>query len=349
MAKKAPSGAIYSPPATASVLSFHGGGFLGYFSALVAEALKKRKTRLGDSSALANSFDLICGTSVGSIIAASVAAEVPTEEILALMRENGQAIFPERSFWRTKPGLVSARFSSGKLKEVLETKLRDKRMGDLDRALLIPAVNETKGRPEIFRSYDRSQEELKLVDVILASAAAPGYFPLHRIGSQRYADGGLVANGPELIAASDLASLFDVPVEAQRILSVGTTRGNSTSLVPLSHNDNWGLKRWVHEYERLQPLLMDGQVALQRELLNSLGPRNIVHLDAELSTEELKNVHLVLANELARQTLEKAAASCISNVSAAERAKVDALLSRVSRRASFFLHPGTHSFRIGLL
>ena len=298
---------------------------------------------------LANSFDIICGTSVGSILAASVAAEIPTDEVLSLMRDNGEEIFPERRYWKTKPGITSARFSSGKLREVLEEKLEDKRLGDMNKALLIPAVNETKGIPEIFRSYDRSQEEIKLVDVILASAAAPGYFPLHRIGAQRYADGGMIANGPELIAVSDLVSLFDIPVEAQRILSIGTTRGAPSSLVPLGHKDNWGLKKWVHKYERLQPLLMDGQVTLQRELLGSLGPRKTIHLDVELGAEQLENVHLVLANELARQTLEKAATQCTSAVSAEERDKIDVLLSREARTVAYFLHPGTELLRPGFL
>lgn len=350
MPQEAPDGTTYSPPSTASVLSFHGGGFLGYFSALVADKLQSRKAKLGDSSALSNSFDLICGTSVGSILAASVAAEVRTGDILALMRDNGEQIFPERRYRKTKPGVGLARFSSDKLKEVLESsELKDKRLGDLNKALLVPAVNETTGSPEIFRSYDRSQVELKLTDVILASAAAPGYFPLHRIGNQRYADGGMIANGPELIAVSDLVSRFDMPVGAQKILSIGTTKGASGSSVPLNHSDNWGMYDWVYDYERLQPLIMEGQVALQRELLSNLGPRNTIHLDIELDSGQARNVHLVLANKLARQTLEDAAASCVSKISNEERQQVDVLLSRVARKVAYFLHPGTDKLRPGFL
>lgn len=38
-----------------------------------------------------------------------------------------------------------------------------------------------------------------------------------------YADGGLFANAPDLMAIHEAEHFFGVPVEAQRLLSIGTT------------------------------------------------------------------------------------------------------------------------------
>lgn len=199
------------------VLAFHGGGFLGYFSALVSDALQKRRSALGARGPLKDSFDAICGTSVGAIIASGVAIGLEPDEIVRLMREKGEGIFPLRRFGATWPGIFCARFSQKPLRGLLTSILGDVRLGELDRLLVIPAVNETSGVPVVFRSCDPAHWELRLIDVVLASAAAPLYFPLHRISGERYADGGLIANAPGLIASVDLTRLFGVPASAQRM------------------------------------------------------------------------------------------------------------------------------------
>jgi predicted acylesterase/phospholipase RssA len=348
MPELAPVGSLYAPPGSASVLSFHGGGFRGYFSALIANGLEARKAQLGDSRPLGESFDVICGTSVGSIIAVALAAGVPISRLLELFEEHGERIFPPRYVLKTKPGFFRARFKSDELYKVLSCTLKEKKLGDLDRALIVPAINETSGKPVIFRSCDKSQEEIKLIDIAMASAAAPMYLPLHRFNKQRYTDGGIVANGPELIAASDLVSRFDIPVAQQRILSVGTTMTPNSSKIPLSRNDRWGVLRWVFKYNRLQPLLMDGQVEIQRELLRSLGPRQQIHLDIELTDEQQKHVHLVLAGKKAREALKNASEACLAGVSGSRRTQLDTMLSRIARRVAYFPYAGSSVLRPGL-
>lgn len=166
MPKIFPGASVYTPPSSVNVLSFHGGGYRGYFSALVAQALERRKASLGDRRPLAQSFDLLCGTSAGSIIAAGLAANVPISAIVTMMREKGPDIFPERRFLKTKPGFFGSRFASNNLKNALIATLGDIRLGALEKALLIPTVNETDGQPVVFRSYDPSQSDIRLVDVI---------------------------------------------------------------------------------------------------------------------------------------------------------------------------------------
>lgn len=343
MPKIFPGASVYTPPSSVNVLSFHGGGYRGYFSALVAQALERRKASLGDRRPLAQSFDLLCGTSAGSIIAAGLAANVPISAIVTMMREKGPDIFPERRFLKTKPGFFGSRFASNNLKNALIATLGDIRLGALEKALLIPTVNETDGQPVVFRSYDPSQSDIRLVDVVLASAAAPTYFPLHRIGGKRYADGGLIANGPELIAASDLLARFDVPLSGQKILSIGTTCRSMQSAAPSSSRDRWGIIEWFFRYNRLLSLLMDGQVSLQRELLRTLGPTTPpLHLDIELTSDQYRHVDLVLANSQARQTLETASTACLKRISNSERCQIDVMLARVARSIGYYQEPGSY-------
>jgi uncharacterized protein len=91
--------------------------------------------------------------------------------------------------------------------------------------------------PVVFRSCDPEQWDLPLLDVVLASASAPLFLPLHRIGGERYTDGGLVANAPGLLASADLTRLVGIPASAQRIVSLGTTHPSPRCAVPLKRSD----------------------------------------------------------------------------------------------------------------
>jgi len=298
----------FEPPSTATVLSFHGGGFLGYFSALVAEMLTARKAELGDPRPLGTSFDLIAGTSIGAILAAAVACDIEPARIVKLMESHGEKIFPRRWYLHTKPGIFCARFSAEPLRSLIEKVLEDRTLGDLDRALVIPTISETAGRPVIFRSHDPDQADFRLVDVVMASAAAPSFFPLHRINQERFTDGGLIANGPELLACADLAAKFDIPIGCHQIISIGTTRSSPQSPVAIEKPRDWGLFAWIFRHSRLQPLLLGTQIDLHVEILAAFRPRAFLHLDMELSSEEASRVDMVRADQHAKRTLKQVAA-----------------------------------------
>ena len=318
-------------PAAAAILAFHGGGFLGYFSALVAAGLDDRRRALGAKGPLKGAFDVICGTSVGAIMAAGIAAEVPPKRIVRLMAEEGARIFPRRWIAPTLPGIFAARFRPGPLRDLLEEILGDLRLGAIDRPLLLPAVNETAGAPVVFRSHDLRHWDIRVVDAVLASAAAPLYLPLHRIGGERHADGGMVANAPGLLAAADLVRRFGMPVAGQRIVSIGTTFARRQSPVRSARSDAWGGIGWIWRHNRLQDLLMGGQEAIQSDILAALGPAGRLHLDMELDTARAERVHMVRADARARATLEEAAAACLDRTTPAERDFLDLTLSRRAR------------------
>lgn len=104
-----------------------------------------------------------------------------------------------------------------------------KTLGELEHRVLVPAVNATTGKPQFFKTPHSPRltrdHRLKLVDVALATTAAPTYFPLHRIDQLGvFADGGLVGNSPGFYGLQEAKKFICLPHEQLRVrvLAVGT-------------------------------------------------------------------------------------------------------------------------------
>ncbi|MBL1376467.1 CBASS cGAMP-activated phospholipase [Zobellella iuensis] len=208
---------------TYHVLALSGGGYRGLYTATV---LAELETVLGRP--IASHFDLICGTSAGGMLALGLAAEIPAYELKALFEEQGRRIFGSRSLSRRLLGFwLTAKHDSAGLREVLTERFQETTIGDLKHRVLVPAVNYSTGLGQFFKTPHHPSFELdhrmKVVDVALATAAAPVYFPLARNDRGVFADGGLVGNAPGLFGFHEvktfLAPKQDVLV---RVLSIGT-------------------------------------------------------------------------------------------------------------------------------
>lgn len=206
-----------------SILALSGGGYRSLYTATVLHELE-----LSLGVPLAKHFDLICGTSAGGLLALGLAAEIPASELQALFVDNGSQIFGSRSLLRRAFGFwLAAKHSNLGLRSVLDERFGDMLIGDLKHRVLIPAVNCSTGRGQFFKTPHHETFELdhrlRLVDVALATAAAPVYFPLVRNERGVYADGGLVGNAPGLFGLHEV-STFLAPGEdvLVRILAIGT-------------------------------------------------------------------------------------------------------------------------------
>ena len=181
------------------ILSSSGGGYLGLYSvSLLAEIESETGT------AIATHFNLLAGTSIGGIIALALAAEVPAARIQSSFEEHGQRIFgkssPPTSGWSTFKDLVCrfwrAKHDPGPLREIIEDIVgSDTRLGDLKHPVIVPTVNVSTGRPQLFKTPHhedfRLDLHLKIADVAMAASAAPTYFPLAEVSGALYTDGGL--------------------------------------------------------------------------------------------------------------------------------------------------------------
>ena len=182
-------------------LALTGGGYRGLFT---ARALQEMEDHIGEP--IGRRFDLSYGTSIGGIIALAVAFEVPMLKVVQAFEQSGEKIFPSRE--KPKGKFAKAldiyqhwdrpRYKSQALREVITSLIpEDATLNDAIHAVGIPAVNVTSGKPQVFKTRHKAEWtrdwKYKVVDVALATSAAPTFFELAEVDGQRYADGVLVA------------------------------------------------------------------------------------------------------------------------------------------------------------
>lgn len=262
------------------VLSLCGGGYLGLYTAQVLERLEA--PLLGASvneGCLHRSFRLICGTSLGGLIALALAYRVPARDVAKALREHGKRIFPAERPCRRRVRWLRAvlrpAYDGEALKAAIDAVLPgDPRLGDLSVAVKIPAVNLADATVRVFHGgpgqdgFPAPDEDVRAKDVALATSAAPVYLPAVRIDGVAYADGGLVANAPDLIAACHaIEECGRAPGSSVRVLSVGTTREQIG--FPARAGDRLGVWGWARKM-RLLKVPMAGQMDLSRRLTAQL-------------------------------------------------------------------------------
>ena len=295
-------------PRPFQVLALSGGGYLGLYTATI---LAELEASLG-GPLLSDCFDLIAGTSVGGILALGVALGVPAGQMAKAFEERGEAIFSSRrapsSFLASCSDLLRMSFGPKydgiALRETIAGLVGEHTLGDLRRPLLVPAVNMTKGGPQVFKTPHhpnfREDWKLRVTDVGMATSAAPTFFPLAPIGDEVFADGGLFANSPDVIALHEAEHFMAVPRERIRVLSVGTT----TSKFSLSHTAgrNLGALGWAKRQRLLQAMIASQQQVADSMLRHGLGERYL-RLDTVQSPEQVRDLALDVAHEGARRTI----------------------------------------------
>ena len=240
------------------ILSLIGGGIRGAF---VTSYLKELEQKLGRP--IAESFDLIAGTSTGGIIAAGLAFGHSAEKMHQFYVDYGASIFTEREPYKAK-GIYRffyptvnwifnkktggdlhtafrARYSPTALEKSFDEGFGEHTLGEIQcTRLIMPAVNLTKGAPHVFRSTHLPEaiqdRDIKIADAIIATTAAPTYFPHRQIGDNAYVDGGVWAADPSMLAIAEAIRIQQfskkhdptAPIVTDEIhlLSVGTGRAN---------------------------------------------------------------------------------------------------------------------------
>jgi predicted acylesterase/phospholipase RssA len=285
---------------------------MGLFAARFLELLEHSGPPIGTK------FDLIAGTSVGGLIALGLASGKRASEIRSTIESNGPAIFEGGgSFLQQIRRLFEAPFGSTPLEKTIRSMVGDTSLSQLLRPVLVPAVDLASGRPQIFRSHTAGQPsadaQVSVVDVALATTAAPTYFAPHSIAAVPYADGGLVANAPDALAAVEALMRNRWHQSDVQMLSIGTT--NKVFGLPAGVQRAWGIATWLRR-GRLLELAMTGQMELSRAMaMDLLGAERVTIVDPALSEEQAKKVGLGIASQAATATLLAIAQSEFNRIS----------------------------------
>lgn len=217
-------------PKKFKILCIDGGGMKGLYSAqLLAKFEDVFNVRISDC------FDMLCGTSTGGIIALAASLKKPMRDVVTFYEQDGPIIFNEKLKKRphgnkiliAKQVAFGGKYSVEPLRQALKNVFGTQKIGESNNFLCIPSYNVNTAIPRIFKKdYANFTEDDRksYVDVALATAAAPTYFPMMEIEEDQYVDGGLWANNPVLVGLTEFLYKFadDQRFSGLEILSISS-------------------------------------------------------------------------------------------------------------------------------
>jgi hypothetical protein len=287
------------------ILAIDGGGIRGVIpavllarlEALLGEALAASREDPAQEAAaarwagieaprIADCFHLIAGTSTGGLLAAGLTATGPdgrpkltAVDAADLYRARGREIF-RRPLLRNildHFGLLWPKYRLANLRAVLEDPavFGDALLKDARTDVLITAFDTTVPGPRFFTRWARpggGAAPETMVEVALATAAAPTYFDPEAIGRSRFIDGGVYAGNPALAAIGMALRRTTDPVPRSVgelfMISLGTGAWSR----PLDYG--WGgILGWLEPHkggEALLEAMLGGSADLANEVAHLL-------------------------------------------------------------------------------
>jgi patatin-like phospholipase/acyl hydrolase len=294
---------------TFKILSLDGGGIRGVLS---ARLLQQVETVLQEKKGqkLHEYFDLVSGTSTGSILTAGIACQMSAQEMIDIYLKEGNNIFLEsirkQRDWRK----LSQAIGSGVLypheqgeqglAKILQKKLvhpelgKDAKIGQITNPnILIPAYDVYSRNTTWFNNSDPTAwySNLEIWKICTASASAPTFFPPYELpynADQKlpHIDGGVSTNNPTLSAIAH--ALFTQKQKGLKlsditVLSIGT--GNTTRAYKYEDIKKWGQLGWA---EHLPDMFMSpaaqNSEAICYHILES-AERDYLRLDFDLNLQ----------------------------------------------------------------
>ena len=267
-------------------LCIHGGGYLGLASAAFLEAAERHfSTRCHDR------FRVFAGTSTGAIVTLALAKGMSASGVVDLFREMGPKVFPGQSGLprrlRSAKQWFRSKYDNVELRSALEEAFGESTLGDIresGRSVIVPAFCLSTGMPRVFKT-DHSEnltlhDRYRLVDVALASSAAPTYFPVatvpapHGEGVEYFCDGGVVANDPSLIAYSECIADLGADPPDIRLLSLSSPR------LELRENRKIRVDRGVIGWGiKLPQIAVDGASEITHQTLKRISAQSGAHYE----------------------------------------------------------------------
>ena len=268
-------------------IAIDGGGIKGV---IVTKALSIVEEKSGIR--LHERAGLTAGTSTGSIIAAGLAAGLEAKTLNELYLGLGNEIF-RTSLRSLLWPLFNYRYPNGPLKKALEKYLGDGLMAALWKArpemdVVITAFDVVENRTRFIKPYKSNYADWPVVKAVLASAAAPTYFPAVE---GRYIDGGVGSYGnPCYLAAYEIAFILGWKAEETTLISIGTGRNPNT--IKVGEVDHFLPLTYINPIlDAYQVSAADQQVGLVEKLFAGLDFRRFqVNLKRSIQMDDAASI-----------------------------------------------------------
>ena len=267
------------------ILSIDGGGVRGVIPAFWLNEIE-RKTK----KPISHLFNMVAGTSCGGIIAAGLSIpkmekitrlrpgstddvdeidrcstykpRYEASEILQLFKIKSKKIFISDASifsyfnWGTK-NMVAEKYTDTGRKTLFEEYFDKTSIMDSLIDIIIPAYCETRGNHTMLfdsRKYSDTRKTTFL-DALMATSAAPTFFPSYKIGNDVFLDGGVNLNNPSMRAYSESKNGKNV-----FLLSMGT---GGYIPDPLNPNSYRGKLFWAKNFPEVALNSQEGNVDIE--------------------------------------------------------------------------------------
>jgi patatin-like phospholipase/acyl hydrolase len=261
------------------ILAIDGGGIRGLIAARVIARLERLMTEAaGSERRISDVFHMVCGTSTGGLLALGLTVpdterpgrpKLSGERLADLYVKKGGRIFGDRlqrlrSLW----GWIAPKHSPGGLAQALRDDFDQTRLRDALREVVVTAYDMHQPGPHFFkrwRARATPERDASMVDVGLATSAAPTYFPSHELDGRVLVDGGVFAANPVVAAVAEaLKRRGDAPtdIQPQELLVVSLGTGQYETGFEQKQVGRWGRIGWVwprHGEPALISTFLDGQ------------------------------------------------------------------------------------------
>lgn len=201
-------------------------------------------------------FDMFCGTSGGGIVALSLACDISIDAIAKIFEDHADKLFPGHNcgyfmskinaIYRTIKMIFGAKYDNKALIDLAYSIFGEKTLQDIKYKVCIPSFCLDTSSNVVFGS-NNFDKDVKLVDVILATSAAPTYFPVHFIPEYgHFVDGGIWANNPSFVGIDEALKYYVGKTHrTYRLLSLGNINTKPKS-IPKSNKNYWNILNIPH-------------------------------------------------------------------------------------------------------
>ncbi|MGI2903131.1 patatin-like phospholipase family protein [Tolypothrix sp. VBCCA 56010] len=290
---------------TYRILSLDGGGIRGLITAVWLHRLEQE---LG--APIRDHFNLIAGTSTGSILACGISLGKPASELIKIYKERGKEIFPHSPFSRAlkfikhlpTQGIDQQFYCDKGLQNVLKDEFKsekflkynsqidsNKKCKDLlfedlwclnERKLttLVMSYDTLNRRAIPFNSSQPRYAKIPVWEICKASSSAPIFFPAHimemKNGDVSYKvpmiDGGVVASNPTACALAEGMKARTDLIKEQFVI-VSLGTGDANRPISIEQAQKWGIFNWT---TNITNILFDGVSQAVDHIATSMLEKN---------------------------------------------------------------------------
>jgi patatin-like phospholipase/acyl hydrolase len=244
------------------VLAIDGGGIRGLISARVIARLEELvSAEAGEERRIADCFHMVAGTSTGGLLALGVTVPDPANpdrprlsgvKLVDLYVKEGPKIFGDTLHkLLSLGGWIGPKHSIKGLERALRDRFGEARLQQALRELVVTSYDMAEPGPHFFkrwRARESDERDASMVDVGLATSAAPTYFPSKGLEDRALVDGGVFASNPSVAAVVEALKRRDEDPHDLRpsdlmVVSLGTGQhevGHSQKEVR-----GWGRLGWI--------------------------------------------------------------------------------------------------------